>query len=277
MPAPRKLHPIAGFLFYGGLGLIVLSFVAVSGVANVSVWWSSAAGWAQYVFTTIGIGAEGWGALGLLLLTMRFAQRQWLKAFICFALWMPAVGFNGYSTYRFFVGAGSEVQQTGEVEKTTLQIANDRIGEITNELEVIGVTRTSGAIMAERDLLPANYKTRRAELGAELATAERRETLESELEEKRADVLGNAGADVAETGNISDNRILVALVIWMEAIKALALWVMFGRSQRPGETSTGIDEDFSAESRNRASGAPLGENTYVIEGADGEERKIRVI
>lgn len=277
MPAPKKLHPIASFFLYGGLFLIVASFVGVSGVANVSVWWNSAEGWAQYVFTTIGIGAEGWGALGLLLLTIRYAQRQWLKAFICFALWVPAVGFNGYSTYRFFVGAGSEVQQTGEVGKTELQLANDRIAEITGELEVIGVTRTSEAITAERDKLPENYRTKRAELGAELATAERRETLEAELEEKRAAVLANAGADIAEDGSISNKEILIALVIWMEAIKALALWVMFGRPGRAGEASRGVVEDFQSEPGNLAPGAPVDDHRYVIEGPDGEERQIRVI
>lgn len=277
MPALKKLNPIASFFLYGGLFLIVIALVGVSGVANVAVWWNSAEGWAQYVFTTIGVSAEGWGALGLLLLTIRFAERQWLKAFICFALWVPAVGFNGYSSYRFFVGAGSAVEQTGEVGKTELQLANDRIEEITGELDVIGVTRTSEAITAERDKLPENYRTKRSELGAELATAERREALEAELETKRATVLANAGADVAKSGSISDNWILVALVIWMEAIKALALWVMFGRPGRSGEASGSVGEEFHSEPGNLAPGAPVDDGTYVIEGPDGEERQIRVI
>lgn len=273
----KSLNPIASVLLYGGLGLIVLSFVIVSGIANVAVWWNSAEGWAKYVFTTIGIGAEGWGALGLLLLTRRFTQGQWLKALICLALWLPAVGFNGYSTYRFFNGASSNVSQLEATEKTALDLANTRIAEITGELEVIGVTRASEAIKNERDQLPENYRTKRGQLDAELATAERRETLEAELAEKRATVLANAGADVAESSSITDYRILIALVIWMEAIKALALWVMFGRVERKEEAQEVEEGAMVPQSVESRPEAPETDKGRIVIGPEGEERKIRVI
>lgn len=251
-----KMNPFAAFLMYGGLGLIVLSFVVISGIANVNVWYNSAEGWARYVFTVVGIGAEGWGALGLLLLSRRLFQRQWLKALICFALWMPAVGFNGYSTYRFFVIEGSAVSITGETEKTAKSLAEDRITEITSELTIIGVTRTPEAITNERDALPENYRTRRGQLDAELSTAERRIELEGELATNRAIVLNNAGADISPgEKTISNENIWIALIFWMEAIKALALWVMFGRTE-PRKSGQGALDAETAENTEEAAPEP---------------------
>lgn len=279
-----KMNPFAAFLMYGGLGLIVLSFVVISGIANVNVWYNSAEGWARYVFTVVGIGAEGWGALGLLLLSRRWFQRQWLKALICFALWVPAVGFNGYSTYRFFVIEGSAVNVTGETEKTALNLAEDRIPEITSELSIIGVTRTPEAITAERDQLPENYRTKRAELNAELATAERRTLLETELAEKRQIVLDKAGADLNPgEKTISNANIWIALIFWMEAIKALALWVMFGRTE-PRRSEEGAlpvpSEETFEEVAPGAPVPPVAQETpgqRVITDGDGNQRLVRVV
>lgn len=268
-----KMNPFAAFLMYGGLGLIVLSFVVISGIANVNVWYNSAEGWARYVFTVVGIGAEGWGALGLLLLSRRLFQRQWLKALICFALWVPAVGFNGYSTYRFFVIEGSAVSITGATEKTAKSLAENRIEEITSELAIIGVTRTPEAIKTERDALPENYRTKRGQLNAELSTAERRTSLEVELAEKRQILLDKAGADLdpgAKT--ISNENIWIALIFWMEAIKALALWVMFGRTDRreAGQGALQVPEQELIE--DAAPGAPMAPET--AEAAGEGERKV---
>ena len=266
---------------YGGLGLIVLAFVIISGIANVNVWYNSAEGWASYVFTVVGIGAEGWGALGLLLLSRRLFQRQWLKALICFALWVPAVGFNGYSTYRFFVVEGAAVNITGETEKTALSLAENRIDEITSELAIIGVTRTPEAIKNERDALPQNYRTKRGQLDAELSTAERRTSLEAELAEKRQVVLDKAGADMnpgAKT--ISNENIWIALIFWMEAIKALALWVMFGRTE-PRKSEQGALPVPEVETEPEApETAPVAAETpgqRVIVDGDGNERLVRVV
>lgn len=280
-----KLNPFAAFLMYAGLGLVVLSFLVISGIANVNVWWNSAEGWNRYVFTTIAIGAEAWGALGLLLLTLRFAQRQWLKAFICLALWIPSVGFNGYSTYRYFTIQTAEVGLDGAGASTALKLAQDRIPEITTELDTIGVTRTPEAITLERDQLPNNYRTRRSELEAELATANRRAALEEELKGARQTVLDNAGADMTpETKTISDGRIWIALVIWMEAIKALALWVMFGRTEKPrkaAEEQNALPEPETQEIVETAPTAPaiaeIDENSRVVEGPDGTKRVIRAV
>ncbi|MEL7112058.1 MAG: hypothetical protein AAGK93_03825 [Pseudomonadota bacterium] len=281
MHLPGKLNPVAAILIYGGLGLVVLAFLGVSGVANVNVWWNSAEGWSRYVFTTIGVGAEIWGALGLLLMTRRFAQGQWLKALICFALWTPAVAFNGYSTYRFFVIEGAQVAGTDETAKTALELAEDRIPEITTELSAIGVTRTPEAITAERDQLPENYRTRRAELNAELATAERRTRLEDELAQSRATVLANASADTTPSETtISDNRVWIALVIWMEAIKALALWVMFGRTGSLREPAEGVYEEEEPELPENPQEALLSARAAaerVIVTPSGEERRVRVL
>ncbi|MEO1322844.1 MAG: hypothetical protein AAFV59_07545 [Pseudomonadota bacterium] len=276
-----KMNPVAAFFLYGGLGLIVLSFVVISGIANVNVWYNSAQGWARYVFTVVGIGAEGWGALGLLLLSRRLFQRQWLKALICFALWVPAVGFNGYSTYRFFVIEGSAVNITGETEKTALSLAEDRIEEITSELTIIGVTRTPEAIRSERDQLPENYRTRRGELDAELATAERRTSLETELAENRQTVLEKAGADL-DPGEktISNENIWIALIFWMEAIKALALWVMFGRTEGRKTEEGALPVPTEETPSEVAPGAPVVADTpaqRVITDGDGKQRLVRVV
>ncbi|MEM6898657.1 MAG: hypothetical protein AAF583_02640 [Pseudomonadota bacterium] len=259
-----KMNPVAAFLMYGGLGIIVLSFVIISGIANVNVWYNSAEGWARYVFTVVGIGAEGWGALGLLLLSRRLFQQQWLKAFVCFALWVPAVGFNGYSTYRFFVIEGSAVNVTGEAEKTAKTLAETRIEEITAELDVIGVTRTPEAIKTERDALPENYRTKRGLLNAELSTAERRTSLEAELAGHRQTVLDKAGADIAPGAKaISHNEIWILLIVWMEAVKCLAIWVMFGRTdgRRAGQGALTVPTDQTFE--NAAPGAPVSNSEAV--------------
>lgn len=269
-----KMNPVAAFFLYGLMGLIVISFVIISGIANVNVWWNSAEGWARYVFTTVGIGAEGWGALGLLLLSRRLFQRQWLKALICFALWVPAVGFNGYSTYRFFVIEGSAVNVTGETEKTAKTLAETRIEEITGELVVIGVTRTPEAIKTERDALPENYRTKRGQLNAELSTAERRTSLETELAEHRQTVLDKAGADIAPGEKaISNGNIWIALIIWMEAIKALALWVMFGRTDRreAGQGALPVPNDETFE--DIAPGAPVADSGPISEDFDETNEK----
>jgi len=276
-----KMNPIAAFFLYGGLGLIVLAFVVISGIANVNVWYNSAEGWARYVFTVVGVGAEGWGALGLLLLSRRLFQRQWLKALICFALWVPAVGFNGYSTYRFFVIEGSAVNITGETEKTAKSLAEDRIEEITSELAIIGVTRTPEAIIVERDQLPENYRTKRSQLNAELATAERRTSLESELAEKRSIVLNNAGADLnpgAKT--ISNANIWIALIFWMEAIKALALWVMFGRTDGRKTDESALEAPEPQEEPETIPEAPVAVESAtkrIITDGDGNQRLVRVV
>lgn len=278
MRTDNKLNPFAAVALYGGLGLIVLAFLIVSGVANVNVWWNSAEGWARYVFTTIGIGAEGWGALGLLLMTRRFMQGQWLKAFICLALWLPAVAFNGYSTYRFFSIEGASISVAGAVDKTTLELAQNRIPEITRELDTIGVTRTPETITAERDQLPSSYRTRRAELNAELSTATRRATLETELAATRSTVLDKAGATAAPTDKaISDARIWIALVIWMEAVKALALWVMFGRVSPAKADEIEQAIEHQGQGTSVAPAASVGNSERVIYTPEGEERRIRAL
>lgn len=229
----RKMSLPIAILFYGMLGLVVAAFLIVSGIANVVVWWDSAQGWNRYVFSVIGIGSEAWGAFGLLLMTRRFSERDIARGLCALLLWLPAVGFNGYSTYRYFTIEGSDKAAIVEIDRTRNSQADDRIVEITTELEAIGVTRTPTAIRQERDNLPNNYRTRRAELSAELSTAERRATLENELATVRETVVDTAGVATATGANaLTDWRVLTALVIWMEAIKALALWVIAGKTER---------------------------------------------
>ena len=270
MAGSGKLHPVAAFFLYGLLGLVVISFMVVSGIANVSVWWNSASGWTQYVFASIGIGAEIWGALGLVVLTRRFVQRHWLKGLVALALWLPAVGFNGYSSYRFFILEGAAIQGEATTTRTALQIANDRIEEITTELATIDEVRASEAIRAERDALPENYRTRRAELSAELGQAERKEALESELAEQRQTKLDNATAQNApESKGMTDGKIIAALVIWMEAVKALALWVIAGRVEAPQNAPQNAKKEKRApRPRNRenaAPEAPEADNVHILE------------
>lgn len=276
----KPLHPLAAFALYGGLCLIVLAFLVISGVANVSIWWDSAQGWNRYVFTALGIGAEGWGALGLLLLTRRYGQGQYLKALIAFALWLPAVAFNGYSTYRYFNASGSAVVATVETQAAILDLSETRIPELTAEIEAIGFTRTPAEITAERDGLPENYRTRRAALDAELSKAQRRADLVTELATVRATKIETTGANANETKALTDWRILVALVIWMEAVKALGLWVIFGRSQTASEARTEALQENEPEAQTHEEtpqGVNLGAGEREIFTPEGERRVVRVL
>ena len=261
-----------------GLSLVlVVALLVVSTVANVAVWWNSAEGWHRYVFSAIGIAAEGWGALGLVLLTLRAAQGQWLKAAICFLLWLPAVGFNGYSSYRYFMieGASAEV---GVVESQTLASqADERISEITQRINALAVTRTAEAIRAELIPMPENRVTRRSQLAAELANAEEVARLETERANLRTQKLNTVGATVQpEEATLSESWVLAALVIWMEAMKAFALWVLFGRA-KPVERESGAGEGAAPELVETPPEPLDGQRTRIIAGPDGTQRVVRLL
>ena len=271
-----KLHPFAAFVIFGGVSLVVLAFMAVSGFANVNVWWNSATGWAQYIFATVGVGAELVGAVGLIVLVYNFAHGHWLKGLVALALWVPAVGFNGYSSYRYFTSEGAIVMGEGVTEKTALILAETRVSEITSELAAIGEVRASSAIRAERDALPENYKSKRAALSAELGQAERKEALEAELATHRQTVLDKAAVSVQpDTKALTAPEIVFALVLWMEAMKALGLWVISGRMDARTEAKAEKKADLAHVPEKRAPEPPMGDNVHVLMKEDG--RQVRVL
>ncbi|MEO1178497.1 MAG: hypothetical protein AAFV87_15430, partial [Pseudomonadota bacterium] len=213
------------------------------------------------------------------------AQGQWLRAFVALLLWLPAVGFNGYSSYRYFVIEGSEVAAEQVQSTTELAQARTRDAELTIDIDAIGPTRAPAAIQAEIDGLPENYITARRELTAELAESERRAGLVAQREIARAVILAGAGAETApDEAALTDAWILGALVIWMEAIKALALWIIFGRVQprqsvqdeREGETAPEAPQ-MPVAVITEAPAPELGDGEQVIVGYDGKPRIMRVV
>lgn len=290
MHVPGKLNPVASFILFGGALAIVLAFLVVSGIANISVWWNSAEGWNRYVFSTIGIGAEGWGAIGLVLMVRRWAQGQWSRALIALLLWIPAVGFNGYSTYRYFAIEGSDKAVIAQQEATKADITASQIAKYQADLEVIGVTRSPETIQAQIDSLnPDRYRTLTRQLQGELDLAKQRVDLEAKLEAAQNTSIETAGAsqDVGE-GAITDWRIIAALVVWMECVKALGLVVVFGKSEQPAKTATktrtprktqtlAIPANETAPvSKPAPEPITAGPGHRVVRGPDGQERVLKV-
>ncbi|MEL6243939.1 MAG: hypothetical protein AAFQ21_16360 [Pseudomonadota bacterium] len=285
MHLPVKLNPIAALCLYGGLALVVLSFLIVSGVANIVVWWNSAEGWARYVFTTVGLGAEVWGALGLLLMTLRFFQGQWLKGAICAALWLPALAFNGYSTYRFFVIQGAEIAQEGEIDQTAQSLAQSALAALEVERASV-IARNDGTVPRPLETIDAAYShldpdrnpVNMARKGTEEGLRREYNRIQGEIAAQRAILLDKAGADLAPgEKTISDNRVWIGLVAWMEAIKALALWVMFGRTGRPQDAVSEVTTQTTDEPVAALLDDPTPTNVRLIRGPDGEERQVRVL
>jgi hypothetical protein len=278
MTSAQKLHPVAAVIVFGLSLLLVAALLVVSTVANVAVWWNSAEGWHRYVFSVIGIASEGWGALGLVLLTLRAAQGQWLKAAVCFALWLPAVGFNGYSSYRYFMieAAASEV---GTLEsQTKAGQADARIEELTKRIDALGVTRAADAVKAELDLTPENRVTKRSQLAAELANAETAAKLEAEREGWRTAKLETIGATVKPAeASMSVEWVLAALVLWMEAMKAVALWVLFGRTKGAAVAAPEVAQPKADALGEAAPEIVESHGTRIIEGPDGARRVVRLL
>lgn len=231
-PTSGRMHPVASFIVYGaGVGL-VLALLVLTTYANISVWFGSATGHDRYVFGVSGLVFEIWGAIGLIIALHQMAipgATHKARGMAALALWFPAVLFNAYTTQRYFAIENSEKAGVVVTDQTLATQSRSKITELEAELASIGLVRTPQEVIAERDVLPNNYRTRRRELTAELGRAERRAEVMADLETARENQLASVGSSVASAHvTVDAGKILTGLGIWIEAFKALGLWILLG-------------------------------------------------
>ncbi len=233
---------------------VIVVFCMISGWANVQTWTENKEGLDYLTFAGAGVGIEVFALFMLLFMEKHLSActlRSTLKAIISFVLWGGAVYFSATASWDFYVDRDTAKQQQALIAADNLKfgLAETRIEEVTNELEFIGLTRTPEEIIAERDRLPENYITKRAQLNSELAKAKRRQDLNAELSNNRDILLGSKAISISKSvandtvtveqkqdgllgfwNKLRDNH-WAALVVFMELVKAIGFFLI--RTEEP--------------------------------------------
>ena len=215
---------------FGSAGLVLVALIVLSGAANIVVWWMTGEGWTRFWYTGVGLACEIWAALGLVIITSRFVRGEWARGAIAVALWLPAVAFNAYTVHRF-LEMGDETHERAAI---TLQadraILEQDIADLQSRIEAANVTRSIAAIETELALVPETATTATRRLSAELQLARDVEAWRAQVSAKRAELAQGAGAAHAGVSDRLNNEwIMGAMAIWIEAMKALCLFVLRGR------------------------------------------------
>ncbi len=199
--------------------LIILTFIVVSGYANVNSWTQGKEGLDQIIFGVVGAGSEVLGAILLVFAVFLWSTKK-VSFILCslpfLVLWAGCVTVNANASYNYFVVSDGAIEKARALSKaeayqskleearsTKLSIKQDRIKEIQSDLETLPATRSPGEISGELEKLPENYKTKRSQLTAELEGALHRQKLVSEITQLRSDVEGLLDQTVS---NIEDNN-----------------------------------------------------------------------
>ncbi len=220
--ASKNLAPeygVAGKAVAAIIVILVIACMLLSGFGNIATWTAGLDGVDYAIAFGTGIISEVIGAVLLVVLIWCLARpniQRLLIALLFLPVWSMATFQNASASWSYYVEA-SNADEVALAQKNALRqqraletqasLAQERILEIKDELAFIGMTRTPDEIRAERDRLPENYVTKRANLTAELNRAERRIALDADLTEQRATVSDTAGAgvvaDIESTNSIS--------------------------------------------------------------------------
>ncbi len=206
-------HGLPGHLVRAVIIGLVLVCMLLSGFGNIATWTNGVEGVDYAIAFGTGIISEVIGAVLLVVIIWCMARpsfQRLLMAVLFLPVWSMATFQNASASWSYYVEASNSDEiaaaqkralETRQALKTQANLAQERIEEIKNELSFIGMTRTPEEIRAERDRLPENYVTKRAELTAELNKAERRISLDTELTSQRSMLSQTAGAGVVASNN----------------------------------------------------------------------------
>jgi hypothetical protein len=226
---------------FGSAGLVLIALILLSGAANIVVWWMTGEGWTRFWYTGVGLACEIWAALGLVIITSRFVRGEWARGAIAVALWIPAVAFNAYTVHRF-LEMGDETHERAAI---TLQadrsILQQEITDLQQRIDAANITRSIAAIETELSLAPPEATQLRRRLSTELQLARDVEGWRTQVTTKRQQLAQGAGAAHAGVSDRLNNEgIMIGMAIWIEAMKALCLFVLRGRvKQTPPAAAAG--------------------------------------
>ncbi|MFC7292979.1 hypothetical protein [Hirschia litorea] len=213
-PVEPPEHGLPGHMVKVIIIGLVLVCMLLSGFGNIATWTNGVEGVDYAIAFGTGIISEVIGAVLLVVIIWCMARpsfQRLLMAILFLPVWSMATFQNASASWSYYVEASNSDEiaaaqkralETRQALKTQANLAQERIEEIKSELSFIGMTRTPEEIRAERDRLPDNYVTKRAELTAELNKAERRISLDTELSDQRAMLSKTAGAGVV--ANVTD-------------------------------------------------------------------------
>lgn len=254
--------------------LVIIAFVFVSGYANFATWTDGKVGIDFHVSWVTAIGSEILGAT-LIYIGHRLFRQNWLAAIACFLLALVFIFNNASASWTYYAKSDTAelVHQEEQKLAVSVNLANERIGEIKTRMDFIGQTEPAASLQSQIDQLPANYKTQRNTLTAKLALATEREKLADELKTKRDIVETASGAGVttaaavsmaavpASTGFTITNLInkmrsnrFATLTSAMEVMKAFGfvLVAMLGKHARALQQPATIIEPTPAKARKKA-------------------------
>lgn len=212
-PVEPPEHGLPGHLVRAIIIGLVLVCMLLSGFGNIATWTNGVEGVDYAIAFGTGIISEVIGAVLLVVIIWCMARpsfQRLLMAVLFLPVWSMATFQNASASWSYYVEASNSDEiaaaqkralETRQALKTQANLAQERIEEIKNELSFIGMTRTPEEIRSERDRLPENYVTKRAELTAELNKAERRISLDTELTSQRSMLSKTAGAGVVASNN----------------------------------------------------------------------------
>ncbi|ACT60843.1 hypothetical protein [Hirschia baltica] len=213
-------HGLPGQVIRITIIMLVLTCMLLSGYGNIVTWTAGVEGVDYWIAFGTGIISEIIGAVLLVVIIWCFARPsipRLLMALLFFPVWSMATFQNASASWSYYVDASNAEEQASAQRraleqksalKTQSALAAERIEEIKEELSFIGMTRTPDEIKAQRDRLPENYVTKRAQLSSELNKAERRIFLDNELIEQR-DILAKAtgaGANIEVSTSIVGSK-----------------------------------------------------------------------
>ncbi|MEM9571848.1 MAG: hypothetical protein AAF996_10290 [Pseudomonadota bacterium] len=312
-PASSLLQRIGKVVFY------LIGYAVILGLAGLSIW---AVGMVQlasrpegdfmrYWYLTAFVAMEVWVVIGLTVGALRAKQGALLASFIAIAIWVPALGLSAMQESRFHVLFDSKIDAGAAPELARRENALKRIVELEDEIAaLVKPTRSVTAIEAEYNRYKARpnyYRTKNAELLAELEAAKAYKVKTDELARHRQVVIDTAGLaaenldakKVGQTFNVpligwsvSSDFTVWLLIATMMAIKSLGPWLLFGstlramptRSEQECEFVDEIDSDFNVPASSDSAELPIPEqdedNVQWIyaerEDRDGNKRMVRV-
>ncbi len=312
-PTSSLLQGIGKVVFY------LIGYAVVFGLAGLSIWAVAMVQLAsrpegdfmRYWYLTAFVALEVWVVIGLTVGALRAKQGAWLASFIAIAIWVPALGLSAMQESRFHVLFDSKIEAVAAPELAKRESALKRVAELEGEIAALTKpTRSVTAIEAEHSRYktrPNYYRTKNAELLAELEAVKAYKVKTDELASHRQIVIDTASLaaenlDAKKVGQtftvpligwtVSSDFTVWLLIATMMAIKALGPWLLFGSTLR-GETTTSehesdvIDEvtphseaQVSHVSADVPVQEPDGDNVQWIyaerEDSDGNKRMVRV-
>lgn len=200
---------------------------------------------------------ELWVALGLTLMLRQFQNRAWLSAALALIVWIPALGLSALQESRFHIMLDQKLEAARTPDLVQHEHATARIAELTKALSAMTPPRRSQtAVSAELQRYqqqPNTYRTRIANLTAELADAQAYQRLIAQIDAQRT--IEQSTAKLAKEDitpkklsqsftvpwlkwEVSDQATIWLLIGWMMLVKAVGLHLLIGTPTSPSAKKT---------------------------------------